>query len=344
MLDLVLARKISILGINDIIMARSITVAPECIPEIKRVLKRQNDFSSQEALAKALGLSRTTTTRFFTGKPVDSGNFIEICKKLGLDWQTVANLKIVQSKSIKINHFLSMTPPPFGDRGRITDPKRFFNREELLRQLFEELGQGSSISLVGEAQVGKSSILSMICRLGPERLQLPSDRFIDLDMQWIGSEEVFFEALCCELGLDEPCRGYRLLRALAGKRYILCLDEIEKMVNREAFSSDIRTELRGLSDGADRPLTLAIASRLSLDELFRDSPLQTSPLSGICRQLDVLPFSEQDTHQFLTERLEGTGVSFTEQQIADLFQETQGHPAYLQSAAAKLYRRLTQQS
>lgn len=319
-------------------MARSITVAPECIPEIKRVLK-QNDFSSQEALAKALGLSRTTTTRFFTGKPVDSGNFIEICEKLGLDWQTVADLKSIQSKSIKINHSLPMTLPPFGDKGRITDPKRFFNREELLRQLFEDLSQGSSISLVGEAQVGKSSILSMVFQLGPERLQSSSNRFIYLDMQPIHSEEVFFEALCDKLKLDEICRGYRLMRALKGKRYILCLDEVEKMVNQEAFSSDIRAELRGLADGAEQPLTLAIASRLSLDELFPDSPLQTSPLSGICRQLDILPFSEQDTRKFLTQRLEGTDVNFTDQEMTDLFAKTNGHPGHLQRAAHLLWKK-----
>jgi len=228
--------------------------------------------------------------------------------------------------------------PPFGDTGRITDPDRFFDREELLRQIFEALHQGSSISLVGESQIGKSSILSMICQLGPERLQLPLDRFIDLDMQYIRNEGDFFEALCCELALDETYRGYRLLRALAGRSYILCLDEIERMINQEAFTNDLRTELRGLADGADSRFTLVIASRSSLDELFPDSPLQTSPLSGICRQLDVLPFSEEDTREFLTQRLAGTDVSFTDQEMTDLFAQTNGHPGYLQRSADILWR------
>jgi hypothetical protein len=37
---------------------------------------------------------------------------------------------------------------PFGDRGCIRDPARFFHRVEL-RRIFEELGKGSSLSLVG---------------------------------------------------------------------------------------------------------------------------------------------------------------------------------------------------
>ncbi|MEC4818246.1 MAG: effector-associated domain EAD1-containing protein [Scytonema sp. PMC 1069.18] len=49
-----------------------------------------------------------------------------------------------------VSNTLQIVENPFGCRGRITDPKKFFNREELLRQVFEELRKGSSISLVGE--------------------------------------------------------------------------------------------------------------------------------------------------------------------------------------------------
>jgi hypothetical protein len=40
-------------------------------------------------------------------------------------------------------------PNPFGRRGRIDDPAEFFDREDLLRQIFAELGKGSSLALVG---------------------------------------------------------------------------------------------------------------------------------------------------------------------------------------------------
>ena len=94
---------------------------------------------------------------------------------------------------------------PFGDRGRITNPDRFFDREEILRQVFEGLGQGASQSLVGESQVGKSSLLYMIYLKGS--VLFPDFRFGFIDMQCIQNEDDFFKALCHELGLETPSRG-----------------------------------------------------------------------------------------------------------------------------------------
>ncbi|RCJ30609.1 hypothetical protein A6770_21220 [Nostoc minutum NIES-26] len=172
---------------------------------------------------------------------------------------------------------------PFGLRGRITDPTKFFNREELIRQIFEELSKGSNLSLVGETQIGKSSILSMICQWGAERLQLPSEAFIYIDMQIIHNELEFFEALCEKLKIDN-CRGYKLARNLRGKRHILCIDEIEKMTCKESFTWNLRSELRGLAGDSDSPLSLVIASRSPLKDLFDDCSNETSPLAGICNQ------------------------------------------------------------
>ncbi|MGQ4648940.1 HEAT repeat domain-containing protein [Lyngbya aestuarii] len=73
-------------------MSRSVRVAPECIATIKLAL-RSHGFPSQNSLAIELGISRTTTTRFFTGKPVDYLNFVEISEKLGLDWQAIAYIE-----------------------------------------------------------------------------------------------------------------------------------------------------------------------------------------------------------------------------------------------------------
>ena len=226
-------------------------------------------------------------------------------------------------------------PNPFGDRGRISDPARFFDREELLRQLFEQLSRGGNCSLVGESQVGKSSILAMVCRLGPERIRATIDGYIYLDMQIIHDENQFFFALCDELGIPN-CRGYPLARAVRGKRFILCLDEVEKMAHGH-FTGDERSELRGLSEGEDAPFTLLIASRSPLEQLFPDSPVLTSPLAGICTRFAVNRFSPEVARGFVVSRLQGTGVSFTRAEMDNLISETGGHPRELQTAAAALF-------
>jgi hypothetical protein len=233
---------------------------------------------------------------------------------------------------------------PFGDRGCIRDPARFFDRDELLRRIFEELGKGSSLSLVGETQIGKSSLLAMICHQGPETLQLSPEQFCLLDLQGIGDENEFFEALCEVLALPQTLRGWQLTRALRqrGQRYVVCLDEIEKMVNPHGFPGAARTELRGLADGSEAPLSLVIASRSPLESLFEDDPRSTSPLAGLCgAPLRVHPFSLAITQQFLRERLKGNAIQFSLADGERLHQQSKGHPARLQAAAADLYRQRT---
>jgi hypothetical protein len=291
------------------------------------------------------------------GQPIWSNNGSHIDEGLAAIAEEVA-----QITSNSTNHFARDTDPssvpllvtphypafsypppnPFGDKGRVTDPARFFDREEPLRQIFEELGKGVNLSVVGESQIGKSSLLSMVCAMGPERMNLPPESFAYLNLEWVDDEDDFYEALCDALGI-ETHRGFKLIRALRDKKYFLCLDEIEKMT-WNGFTIRLRSHLRGLADGSDAPLKLVIASRSPLAHLFPDSPELNSPLAGICRQLNLGPFSLAVAQTFLFHRLQGTGVIFTEREISDILAESNGHPARLQQAAANLYRKLTGQA
>ena len=228
---------------------------------------------------------------------------------------------------------------PFGDRGCIRDPERFFNREELLAELFDALRKGTSLSLVGEKQVGKSSLLAMIGCLGPKALQRDPNHFVHIDMQVIRNEEEFFDALCEQLGFSAR-RGLALDRALKDRRVVVCLDEIEKMMNPQSFSGEERSELRGHANGPDSPLTLVIASRSPLATLFDDDPRFTSPLADLCSTQRVGPFSQATSEAFLLHRLQGNAVTFTAKQRQGLHEQSQGHPGQLQAMAAELYRQL----
>lgn len=72
-------------------MPRSLKVAPEHVNTVKLALQR-NGFPRQQDLAEELELSRDTVNRFLNGKAVDYLNFLEICRKLALDWKDVAGL------------------------------------------------------------------------------------------------------------------------------------------------------------------------------------------------------------------------------------------------------------
>ncbi|MFB2877522.1 tetratricopeptide repeat protein [Floridanema aerugineum] len=72
-------------------MSRSLRVRVEYIDKVKLALKR-NGFPRQIDLAEEINISKNTVNKFFNAKPIDHLNFIEICTKLCLDWQEIADL------------------------------------------------------------------------------------------------------------------------------------------------------------------------------------------------------------------------------------------------------------
>jgi DNA-binding Xre family transcriptional regulator len=69
---------------------RSLTTSIEGIEKAKKAL-RSNSLN-QTALARELGLSRSTVTNFFRQIPIERLNFEEICTKLGLNWQDIVDI------------------------------------------------------------------------------------------------------------------------------------------------------------------------------------------------------------------------------------------------------------
>ncbi|MCP4697096.1 MAG: CHAT domain-containing protein [Gammaproteobacteria bacterium] len=250
-----------------------------------------------------------------------AGENIEFAHKLGCAAIQMAGFE-EQPVLIRNNPHprLQKMPNPFGDQGRISDPARFFGREAVLRNLFEMLRKSSNIALLGDSGTGKSSLISQLCRLGPAKLALPSAAFVDIDMQLFYNEADFFDELCQQFNIPS-LTGYKFNRALQGKRYILCLDQMEALAGRKF--SRVRSRLRGLADGAAQPLCLVLASRSPLDVLFPENTCESSSLTGICHTLSVPCFSRQETEHFISARLSATGVQFTDADRQTLWEETQ---------------------
>ncbi|WP_448592979.1 trypsin-like peptidase domain-containing protein [Thermoflexus hugenholtzii] len=221
-------------------------------------------------------------------------------------------------------------PNPFCDRGRINDPARFFDRERILRELRDLLAHGTSVSLVGEPQIGKSSVLYALYRTGREWFRDGVVHYVDL--QGVLSPEDF----CAEVleGLGEPPGDLPALkRALRRKRLVLLLDEVEKLA-RPAFTADLHDLLRALAQ--ERTLTLAVASHRRLVDVFPPSS-DTSPFHNIFVEKRLGPFTPEQARAFIFHRLQGTGVRFTPQEVEQLVVESGGHPARLQERAYALF-------
>ncbi len=71
-------------------MSRSLRVCQASIDNVKLSVRRSG-FPSQRALAEEIGLSLATISNFLTGKPVDRATFLELCDKLSLDADAIAD-------------------------------------------------------------------------------------------------------------------------------------------------------------------------------------------------------------------------------------------------------------
>jgi hypothetical protein len=235
---------------------------------------------------------------------------------------------------------LSELANPFvPQQGRVDDSQQFFNRDREIRRVFEVLNSGSSVALIGEEGIGKSSLLWKICQLADSCLYSPRQS-VFLDLNWVNDENDFYGALCHEVGIPES-RDYSLTRNLRDRRILLAIDNVGKMT-WEGFTRGVRDRLRGLAEGSNAPLKLILAASEPLERLFNDSQNEgkTSPLAGICQEESLKPWDEATTARaFIDARLAMTSVRFTEEEIIQLVQESGGHPRQLMQLCYRTYSR-----
>ena len=252
--------------------------------------------------------------------------FSALARELGVESSEVSDCP---RPAVQPSHVVA-APNPFCDRGRINDPAYFFDRQRILRELCQMLAAGNSVSLVGEQEIGKSSVLY---RLYQSRAEwLPEATVLYLDLQGVLDEEDFCAEVLEELGRG-PGDLRTLKRALRRERTMLLLDEVEKLAD-PAFFPRLHSLLRALAQ--EPTLTIAVASHLPLVEIFppRDP---TSPFHNIFTEKRLGPFAPDDVRAFLTRRLKGMEVAFTPEEIERLVTESGGHPARLQRLAYDLF-------
>lgn len=238
------------------------------------------------------------------------------------------------TSSPELPNSISPENPFYPLNGAIDNENLFFNRQPTIKRVFELLQSGSSVAIIGESQVGKSSLLKAISRQS-NRLNELQRQPIYLDLQPLENEEDFYCYLCDEIGIDD-CRGFQLKRALKNRRLLLLLDEVDKIAGN-GFTHNVRDWLRGMaSQGSNTPLRLIVAARESLDILFGEG--QTSPLANICIEERLEVWDEATARLFVEMRLEPTAVRFSEAEVAEVIGESGGHPQRLMRLCYELYR------
>jgi len=302
-----------------------------------------------------IGIAIQTVHKFFTQTGVSDQYFVGICKALGLDWQEIREPNGTPSPQIPLPNDnptaeveqpnINYNNPFFPLSGRIDKPQFFFGRKREIRAVFDTLNSGSSVAIIGERAIGKSSLLQAICREAPTQLREPR-KPIYLNLENVYDEDDFYGALCRLTGI-EKAKGTELSRALDSPqfRFLLLLDEVENMI-WDGFTNQVRSQLRGLAYGSDAPLRLVVAACTSLDTLFPDSQDKKSPFQGICIEENLKQWDEKTSHEFIVSRLRASWltpvaqpVNFTEAEIAELIAKSGGYPQKLMQLCYQTYAR-----
>ena len=164
-------------------------------------------------------------------------------------WEICQDLEF---RFVPANPFVPLT-------GKIDRSELFFDRKQELGKIFQILNAGSSVSIVGERAIGKSSLLRAVYHSAKDRLRHPR-KPIYLDMGVVQDDDDFYDDFCRQAGIS-TCRGIALRRALRDLKLLLIIDELEVMTWK-GFTVALRSQLRSLANGIGYKLSRAPMSKV----------------------------------------------------------------------------------
>ncbi len=237
---------------------------------------------------------------------------------------------------------------PFYHRQPISNPRHFYGRPREVRQLFDLMRQGQSVSLIGPRRIGKTSLLLHLPDVQTAHGLSPDEYvFVYLSCEGLeGSEQAevyraWLEDLSDHLeapGLRSEVKTYRhferAIRRLTGQGYrlIFLLDEFEGLSHNPCLGLDFFSGLRALT--TRHSVVYVIASVRSLLELtYADESALTSPFFNIFLPLNLGLWPRDEARSMVSDMATGAGMSFPPHILEQILTLAGGHPFFLQMAA-----------
>ncbi len=331
--------------------SRSLKLSPEYIEPVKSAL-RQHRFPSQKALALELGLSRTTVSSFFNGKPIDFLNFVEISEKLAQDWQTIAD-----------NGDRSSASPVevFGEEDAEAiereDDVAYIDRPPVEERALQELLKpGGLIRIKACRGMGKTELtIRTLARAKQQPCRTAYLNLLLADGTVLQDLDTFLRWFCASV-----CRGLRLPNQLKefweegftspynctvyfedyllnkiDDPLVLALDNVEHLFLHPHIASDFFGLLRAWHEKAKiepiwKKFRLAV---IHSTEVYIPLNLNQSPFN-VGEGIELPEFSREQVKDLARRQ----GLDLDDTSIAQLMQMVGGHPSLVQRGISSLNR------
>ncbi|WP_414582428.1 toll/interleukin-1 receptor domain-containing protein [Scytonema sp. PCC 10023] len=129
----------------------------------QKVLQRLlGEFFSQQNFAEDLGIAASTVSNFINLRPVDRKTFIQICKKLSLNWRDYADFPNQPSSNDNLNDNVTSDEPtqytissPSKQRVFISYKRNVEPDEPVAIQVYQELSQQHNVFIDQRTLIGK---------------------------------------------------------------------------------------------------------------------------------------------------------------------------------------------
>jgi hypothetical protein len=250
---------------------------------------------------------------------------------------------------------------PFYYGGSIKESRLFIGRKREVSEICEAIYASASVSVVGERRVGKSSLLQYLADPSVEAKNgLNPAQYIFAYFDFLGYPTItpaglwqrLLAEMVSQLGdstLAEQVKELsaqdtivladleRLLKGFekAKLNLVILFDEFDTAAGNPNFDQAFFGGLRNLSK---YPLSYIIASHRTLSDLqFAHPDALVSPFFNIFRRVTLGSFTADDIETLLTTSLEGTDITFNDDDRAMLEAVAASHPFFLQMAAYFLF-------